>query len=63
MSSGPGGPAVYSIPAAVEFSNNGNNAGPQLIAAPQPGFIPAQNMHGQQVLIIHGPNGPYQHVS
>lgn len=61
MSSGPGGPAVYSIP-TVEFSNNGNNSGPQLIATPQSGFIPAQSISGQQVIIIHGPNGSYQHV-
>merc|ERR1740124_1871368 len=58
MSAGPGGQAVYSIPAAVEFSGNAGNSGsPQIIASPQSGFIPAQNMAGQQVIIIQGPNG------
>lgn len=62
MSSGPGGPAVYSIP-AVEFSNNGGGNQPQLIATPQSGFMPTQGMSGQQIIIVHGPNGSYQHVS
>jgi len=33
-----------------------------LIAAPQSGFISAQNATGQQMIIIHGPNDSYQHV-
>lgn len=60
---GPGGSAVYSIP-TVQFNsntNNANNSGAQIIAAPQSGFI-SPSPSGQQMIIIHGPNESYQQV-
>lgn len=55
--------AVFSITAG-DFTQNPNGQ-PQVIGATQSGFIPHQNVtshQGQQIYLVHGPNGPMQQI-